>query len=104
MVEITFPNGTTKVARTLLDTGTILIILKNSVHGSQVHQTTGRLTNMTAKVNFKIPEWSTSTALNWTCHLEEHTKAEYLPCNLILGLELLAALKIGIDFIDQTIK
>ena len=115
-MEITFPSGITKVARTLLDTGTTKsIVLKNFFHGSQVQKMTKRstkwttkggefLTNKIPKVNFKIPELSTSKAVNWTCHLDEHTKPEYLPYNLIFGLDVLSALKIVINFVDITIK
>ena len=62
------------------------------------------LTNMTAEVNYKVSELSTSKAVNWTCHLDKHTKPKYSPYDLILGLALLTALKIVINFVNKTIK
>ena len=61
-------------------------------------------TNKTAKANFKIPKLSTSKAVNWTCHLDKHTKPESLLYNLILGLDVLTGLKIVINFVNKLIK
>ena len=62
------------------------------------------LTNTTTNVTFEIPELSASKAVSWMCNLDKLSQPEYLPYNLILGLDVLTALKIIIDFVDKTIK
>jgi hypothetical protein len=114
VVELITPKGTTRPIRCLLDTGTTRsIVLMDMVMLSQVKErkpTTWQtmsgslVTNKIAQLVFKLPELSTSKQITWPCHVDETSKREKVPYDLILGLDFLSELKFVLNFESRTIQ
>ena len=114
VVELISPKGTTKPIRCLIDTGTTRsLVLKDMVMLSQVTErkpTTWQtmsgslVTNKIAQVVFKLPELSASKQITWTCHVDETSKREKVPYDIILGLDFLSELKFVLNFESRTIQ
>jgi len=108
------PKGTTRPICCLLDTVTTRsIVLSEMVFLSQVTQrkpTTWQtmsgslVTNKIAQLVFKLPELSTSKQITWSCHVDETSKREKVPYDLILGLDFLSELKFVLNFESRTIQ
>jgi len=62
------------------------------------------VTNKIAQLVFKLPELSTSKQITWPCHVDETSKREKVPYDLILGLDFLSELKFVLNFESRTIQ
>ena len=116
VVEIISPKGNIKAIRCLLDTGTTRsIVLKDFAKFSQglrqsKQPTTWQtmsgslITNKIAQMSFKLPELSTSKQIMWPCHVDESSKREKVPYDMILGLDFLSELSFVLDFEARTLR
>ena len=55
-------------------------------------------------VNFKLPEFSLSREIEWSCHIDERTDPSESPYDMIIGLDLIDELGLVIDFKDKVIN
>ena len=53
-------------------------------------------TNNIAHVSFKLPEFSNNKTINWKMHVDESTNHSTSQYDLIIGTDLMAALKINL--------
>ena len=97
----------------LLDTGCSSSILSDkylktvkNIKKSKSHYSTAGgpyKTSKTATLTFKLPEFSTSKDITWQVDMDSG-KLEELGYDMIIGRDLLQALKVVIDFEYQVIK
>jgi hypothetical protein len=107
---------TNGILRILLDTGaSATIILKDAIQGltgpvlkeqpTRTWNTVGGqfVTNLQREVQFTLPEFSTSKAIQWICHEDSNTLRKIAQYDMIIGAGLLSEFGIEINFSTQPI-
>ena len=68
----------------------------------QWHMKAVKITNnLKVKIDFTLPELSTTKIVKWNCHLDDSAKERH---DLILGRDLLTELGLNLKFSDNIIK
>jgi hypothetical protein len=103
------------ILRILLDTGaSSTIILKDAIKGysgNLLRVTPTKWTTMGGhfitkykqEINFKLTEFSTSKIIQWICHIDMDTPRDKAQYDMIIGADLLSALKIDISYATHRI-
>ena len=60
-------------------------------------------TRRKAQLNFKMPEFSHNRTVVWTAHVNEMTDPKKAQYDMIIGTDLMSALKIQLDYSSKTI-
>ena len=111
--ELVTSDKNNKPLRVLLDSGTsatiILKTLRNKIPKVQTQTTKWRTmggtfkTTSLASVSFKLPEFSNNKIIKWKMHVNETTPPNKTQYDLIIGTDLLSALKIDLLYLQGQI-
>ena len=115
IVEIRDRTGEIVAIRTLLDTGTSsTMILRKFVHknlSTFKHKpvkwkTLGGIftTKRKARVEFKLPEFSTTKTITWNAHVDEFSDPKSAQYDMIIGTDLMEAIGIDLSFSSKTLS
>ena len=115
LVEAIEPTGQIKPIRGLLDTGSSKsIVLRHVVKPHQVLPRTNAVkwqtmagtmtTNSLAQVDIRLPKLSKSKTVTWDCHIDDTTRPNRSPYDIILGIDFISIMTMTIDFAENIIK
>ena len=94
-------------ASAMLVNGSLLKDLPRVTNAKRVRwQTRGGRFNTTAqcKIKFTLPEFSDQKLVEWNAYVDDEVKDTSLQYDMIMGRDLLRALKIKINFDDDCVK